>query len=317
MEPERLDANRSRTVAPPVVGKTCPTCRAILAKGAACKKPACIQLAGIAAAAAIARKRRERKARATAVAEARAAPLFKALETRTVGDTGASAVRAVVPHVALAPERRSPQLVAQFLAHLDGIIARCFLHDTATKPVGEADDSETLREFETDPGKGFANWAEAIPKDPDTLNAACIACRGKCCLLGLSSHAFLSERTIEFMRLRFPEMTAEEMAAFYRSFLPDESVERSCLYHGGTGCTLPRPYRAEICNRWQCSAREGLAQALSDTGAQVSLVVGLPDDHADRPDAGIGHHRAVTVDPVNGVRLHDDLVLPVLPPDPG
>lgn len=239
--------------------------------------------------------------------------LFDTLEHQVSGESRDRVVRAVVPYISLRAQVRPAEVLSAFEAHLDAVLNDVFGNDA---PAEEPDvEDPGAAPTGTDLAEQLQAWERYLPEDPPTLDAACIACQGQCCLLGLRSHAFLDTEAISLMRYRFPEMTQAGMKALYMEHIPEESVERSCVYHGARGCTLSRTYRAEICNRWQCRSRRDLSRKLEETGAVRSMVVGLPEDHHEHPRRITGHHKVVTVDPDHGVRIHKGLALTELDPD--
>jgi len=42
--------------------------------------------------------------------------------------------------------------------------------------------------------------------------------------------------------------------ASYLDWVPEESMQGSCIYHTDKGCALPRPLRSDICNAYFCDA---------------------------------------------------------------
>lgn len=200
----------------------------------------------------------------------------------------------------LSPERR-----AAFEAHLDRILAEAF----AEEPI----DPTPLRTFEVEDHADFDRRDRQTEPGPPALDAACIACQGDCCTQAYRAHAFLTERSIAYVRHRWPEATPDEIRDAYLSRLPEQGVRKSCIFHGPVGCTLPREIRADVCNRFDCSFRKALARELDEKGLDRAVAVGLSDDHEEHPEEGAPSARVVSVTP-EGIRIHDDLVLGPLPP---
>lgn len=107
----------------------------------------------------------------------------------------------------------------------------------------------------------------------ESVPGVCAFCRGRCCRLGARLHAFVSRPMLERWADARPGATLREAADAYASRLPDRHVRDSCVYHGRSGCELPREMRAEICNRFVCEGLVDAARQL-DTGAR-SLVVAM------------------------------------------
>jgi stage V sporulation protein SpoVS len=88
------------------------------------------------------------------------------------------------------------------------------------------------------------------------LNAACATCRGYCCRKGGDS-AYIKAETIARVRRHHPDLSNDAIAATYINAVPEISATDSCIFHGEQGCTLPRDFRADICNDYHCSPLEG------------------------------------------------------------
>lgn len=147
-----------------------------------------------------------------------------------------------VTRVADIPEFRAPMEPlpgarrAAFTAHLAGITADGFAAPPAT-PL------ERLRE-------------EA--PEPAVVNAACSACGGWCCQGGARSHAYLGPAAAARWREDHPARGPDAMIRDYLARLPALSVRGSCVYHGASGCVLPRRMRADLCNAFHCSGLKAL-----------------------------------------------------------
>lgn len=81
---------------------------------------------------------------------------------------------------------------------------------------------------------------------------SCGHCRGSCCMAG-GTHAFLDERTMARVHEEQPDLTARAVIRAYVSAVAPLAYRNSCLFHGHTGCTLARPFRAELCNSYYCN----------------------------------------------------------------
>ncbi|HET7408624.1 MAG TPA: hypothetical protein VFJ13_00355 [Paracoccaceae bacterium] len=178
----------------------------------------------------------------------------------------------VVPHQHR-PEGPTPQSVlARFAAQLDWLIDEAF-----ASPPGD------------DPPR------DETPEEP-LLNAACALCRGWCCLSGLENHAHLKLEDVRRYRRRDPGATPAEVRAAYFAHLPAESVLLSCVYHGKSGCTLPRRLRNKLCNDFHCRGQRLLTEG-RDAGHRAAVLVTSWDNRSASvaswtPDAGLVTHRA-------------------------
>lgn len=158
-----------------------------------------------------------------------------------------------------------------FVAHLDGLLA-----ELAAGGEASALGAEAARSLETAPGAPIAGTTAApdpaaAPPDP-LLAHVCAACRGACCNAG-GTTAFLDRETV---LAALGRLDAAEVRATYLGRLPARSVTGSCVFHGASGCGLPRELRAAICNRYEC---QGLGQARDarERGAEVVHVVRRED----------------------------------------
>lgn len=91
------------------------------------------------------------------------------------------------------------------------------------------------------------------PEMDRVLIAACAACRGRCCVHG-GEHAYLTEDTMRAYFDEHPESTVEGAVADYTAQIHTQTIEGSCVYHGGAGCTLPAALRADMCNTFFCES---------------------------------------------------------------
>lgn len=296
--------------APPGPGAAparCAACKAPLADGGDgyCDRPVCRTRARVADAGEIARRQAESERRGDALAQARTGPALRQAAARIGASDPADIAVSRVPHIDPAVAAPPPAATGALLRHLADIIARSFDPDGAPDPP---------RGHEAPPGEDFARWDATLPEEPPALHASCAACQGECCLQGRRSHAFLTTRTIDWYRRRNPDATAAGTLAHYLSYLPKETVQRSCLYHGPRGCALPRTLRAEICNRYQCRWRARLAAEIAEKGGERVVAVGLARDHAEHPEAGAPYLRVVTYSE-GGLEVHGDLTLTGTPPE--
>lgn len=102
--------------------------------------------------------------------------------------------------------------------------------------------------------------AEHADTNYDALvGQACGTCRGFCCFAG-RNHAFLKHsdlrRTMQDKQLA----TVEALVDDFLSYLPEQTVEDSCLFHGPQGCGMPRRMRSDMCNTTLCPSLVNLFQ---------------------------------------------------------
>ena len=89
----------------------------------------------------------------------------------------------------------------------------------------------------------------------------CTACGGGCCTAG-GTHAYLVQATIQRLRQQEPGLAPEQIVQAYLSRVPAQAGAGSCINHSRQGCTLPREWRSDTCNRWSCDAFKALQQGL-------------------------------------------------------
>lgn len=174
-------------------------------------------------------------------------------------------LRIVLPWQAKPIAPQDPRRRAAFQDHLRQIVDEAFC-----KPPSDAEDA----------GRARSESAEA-----PVLSTACAICAGQCCDRG-GTTAMLTAVDIARWRGREPEATSEQAIGAYASHLPAESIAGSCVYLGRDGCALPRPMRADWCNRFQCRQRAVLADRVDSEDTPSVLMVAYDRDR--RRSAALG-----------------------------
>ncbi|MDT0681879.1 hypothetical protein RM543_04210 [Roseicyclus sp. F158] len=260
-----------------------------------CGNPVCQTRATIEAASAEVKRKAEERDAAEAKGLARVSHVIEATAAQAGEPDLDRIATGVVPHITLTEVPQEEEQLERFETNLGRAIAEA---------LGEEEAPEWLQtEAEGDPD--FVQRAEHQQGDPLSLDAACIACRGDCCMQGNGRDAFINMRTIQWYLRQNPEAGKEEIRQDYLSRLPEAHIERSCVYHTNTGCALPREMRADVCNRWECRWRDALRGEIRRKGAARSAVVGLPRDHDDHPEEGGPRIRAVAIDEHSRVAIND------------
>jgi hypothetical protein len=120
------------------------------------------------------------------------------------------------------------------------------------------------------------------------LQAGCALCQGHCCKGG-GTHAYIDDRTMARVRRDRPEADAWAILRLYTAAVPRLAYAGSCVFHGEMGCSLPRPLRADLCNRYYCDGLQHFLQT-HETARPVRITAsrdGLTGGTAVvRPDAG-------------------------------
>jgi hypothetical protein len=90
------------------------------------------------------------------------------------------------------------------------------------------------------------------PRLEQAAVAGCATCGGHCCSRG-DVHAYLDDDSIRRVARAYPKLGARGLAALYLTRLPARSFTGSCVFHGESGCVLPRELRADLCNAFYCT----------------------------------------------------------------
>ncbi len=91
------------------------------------------------------------------------------------------------------------------------------------------------------------NQPTELEKAPDF----CATCKGGCCTMGKNT-GYISAKTLQQSIAANPELSPSEIVNKYISFIPQTSITDSCINHGTSGCTIPREWRSDTCNRFFC-----------------------------------------------------------------
>jgi hypothetical protein len=91
----------------------------------------------------------------------------------------------------------------------------------------------------------------AQPAHEPLLGRACALCQGYCYRNG-GEHAYLKVESIRRHMRRHPERRPRDVLAAYVERVGTRTFEDSCIYHGASGCTLPREIRSDTCDQYYC-----------------------------------------------------------------
>jgi hypothetical protein len=250
-----LTKNAARGPMPVLSQKLCVICRRALtvhqeARGRICDDRECRRRMAVEMD--IQRRRNEAEALRQAVMECRdaIAPL--------AGVADADALRmAIIPYfqwgIAKLPRKRR----AEFRAHLAGVIREAL--------KGEFDAAAV-----TNLKIELMSHAQAPSSEP-ALAASCAVCTGFCCRNG-GAHAYLDIAVVRSYMARHPGMRPGQILRAYLRQLPVATHEGSCVYHGASGCGLPRDMRSSECNEYFC---EGLASLRTEIASEGPKTVFL------------------------------------------
>ena len=132
-------------------------------------------------------------------------------------------------------------------------------------------------EFEDPPPEEPEEKTNPNPEYP-AVAAACATCQGACCLNGEKNFAYISWKTIQYLRWAIPECTPDDIRALYADHMPETHADGGCLFQGAEGCTLPRDRRAFICNWFHCWAVRRMKEDHGTAPDYEVLVAALDDD---------------------------------------
>lgn len=261
--PPDAQAGRALSEADRVRNTTCTVCRRTLRLDQAarrlCDSPQCRrrhlrQLAAEGAAREAERLKRRRRLLRAALR----------MRAKAVGKGDKAAARALpivflpsnnLQIVPLPQQRRT-----EFERHLSAIVKHAFDRPAAGDDVDRA----------TEEDDGYRSGS-TTPCEAAVLRNACATCRGRCCRSG-EGHAFLNDEAVQRYRQAHPSDEPDEVLGAYLSHLPASSYEGSCVYHSQTGCCLPRPMRADICNSFYCNEAERTRRRIGGGSAFAAAV---------------------------------------------
>jgi hypothetical protein len=105
----------------------------------------------------------------------------------------------------------------------------------------------------------------------------CAMCRGHCCRKG-GDHGFISPSTLQRVLAANPAVSGDALIDTYVSHVPARSYAGSCIYHGASGCALPRALRSEVCTSYLCTGLKTLSESASQHPERVVVGVFEPKD---------------------------------------
>jgi hypothetical protein len=236
------------------------------------------------------------------VTKKRTRSLFEKRTDELAGDDAAKVTTGLSPRVDRPLSELPQERRASFETHLRTIVAESF-EDTphgGPLPPAPADDPD------------FDKRSDNEAPEPAALHAACIACRGECCIPGATQNAFLVKSTIDRFRWLHPQAGPKEVLDHYLSALPERSVAGSCVFHGEKGCTLERAYRSNICNNFLCWFRRQLDKDYAVSAKRGAVVIAIDRTHVRQAEAGASSARIVSVSEDNVITEITEVALPAL-----
>jgi hypothetical protein len=104
------------------------------------------------------------------------------------------------------------------------------------------------------------------------LETACAVCGGECCTNG-GNQGLLRAADIRRYAAALPNADAECILDAYLSRVGDQTYVDSCIYHGPSGCYLPREMRSRICTDFTCTAFETLKRRVRYSGVGRYFII--------------------------------------------
>lgn len=103
--------------------------------------------------------------------------------------------------------------------------------------------------------------------------AACSACQGYCCRHG-ANHGYLDPQSVRRLWGDHSHLSEAELIETIISFLPENTVSGSCIFHGETGCGLPEQWRSDTCVKHFCwGLRHAIEEVRTQDDVQVLLAI--------------------------------------------
>lgn len=145
-------------------------------------------------------------------------------------------------------------------AHVRAFEANLRTHVKEARAILAAGTATVITEAPSEPRPQSDATRDA---EAQLLIRGCTACRGFCCRNG-TDHAFLSGAALAPHLARQPDESDDALVARYLSKLPRVVLPDSCVYHGPTGCTLPREMRSDTCNNFFCHSLDSVRHTFGD-----------------------------------------------------
>jgi hypothetical protein len=206
---------------------------------------------------------------------------------------GASACRHADAQVRVARLKQDAEVVARASARAlgatPGALPVVWLHPTETglAVVSDTDRAAHRATLQAIAAEGRridrTQLAEPKARDGDAQGARlCGHCGGHCCMHGAGWHAFIDATLLQQFVDQTPGSTLDDAVQAYVDWLPAEHVHGSCLYHGASGCAMPRERRSYICNGFACTALEAVQDAVQADAAAAVVALTLQRDTVTR-----------------------------------
>jgi hypothetical protein len=110
----------------------------------------------------------------------------------------------------------------------------------------------------------------------------CGQCRGRCCQIGASWHAFIDLTLLQRWQREQPERCLADAVEAYMALLPSEHVDGACLYQTASGCNIPRAQRADICNGFACPPLQEVQRIAAADPSAALVAVTFHKDQVER-----------------------------------
>jgi hypothetical protein len=96
-----------------------------------------------------------------------------------------------------------------------------------------------------------------------------------------ADHGFIDRTVLQRQRAVLPDIDPRRLLALYVQRIPERTCAGSCIFHGESGCALPRAMRSDVCESHVCSdMRRAFRKAPDPIGQRVWLAAINDDDAA-------------------------------------
>jgi hypothetical protein len=190
-------------------------------------------------------------------------------------DTATDSLLLVIPSGPAEARAASPRRRQRYRAHLRRIAAEAVADPLLHLPGqhgAAAPQAAAASTAAGDHGGDDHGDTTSAPGAWAAGDALCGVCGGGCCTLGGDS-AHLDANTLRRVLAAQPRLQAADLVAAYLDRVPAQGQLGSCINHSRQGCSLPRDWRSDTCNRFACGALAQLQQRQASAQPASSIVV--------------------------------------------
>jgi hypothetical protein len=177
-----------------------------------------------------------------------------------------------VPHITTPLAPRDEERVGRVRARLESLVNWALTHEPNDTELLQRPGWRSSGEPESSVYQPEDIGAEATAVESSLFGVGCRLCRGACCRTG-ADHAYLNIKQVREFISGHPEFLEQEVVDAYLSYVPELSIENSCIFHGERGCALPREMRSDMCNRWLCPGLKEIRETLENGAPPLFYLV--------------------------------------------